>query len=160
MKVSNKKISYEKAWEQLRAISEPAMLIVALIHLGERLFEMGEKRVFGPIGMSVHEFEALFNVAHQQRVTPTLLAQYSLMPPAKITRVLDKLEQKQAITRSPLDGDRRSYSLSITEKGKRLLKQSVEQFQRAGETIKADLDPDGIALLSRMVIGFIEHLGG
>jgi DNA-binding MarR family transcriptional regulator len=160
MIISNNNISYENAWKQLRTISEPAMLIVALIHLGELLFTLGEKRVFKPVGIGVHEFQALFNITHQEKPTPTLLAQYSLMPPAKITRVLDKLEQKGAIIRNPIKGDRRSYSLSITEKGTELYKQAEEQFKQAGERIKKEMGPENITLFSRFIIGFIEHLGG
>lgn len=160
MKIPIDKLSYENAWKQLKTISEPAMLIVAIIHLGELLFEIGEKQVFGPLGMSVHEFEALFNIAHHEKLTPTLLAQHSLMPPARITRVLDKLEQKEAITRNPIKGDRRSYSLSITENGAELYKQAVEQFKRAGETIRKDLGSEKTTLLTQLVVSFIEHLGG
>jgi DNA-binding MarR family transcriptional regulator len=160
MKVSNENISYEKAWEQLRTISEPAMLIVAIIHLGKLLFEIGEKRVFGPLGLSVHEFEALFMIRSRERITPTHLAQYSLMPPARITRLLDRLEQREAIVRRPVEGDRRSYSLSITDSGLALFRQAVERFKGAGEGIKKDLGPDKLALLSQLIIGFIDHLGG
>lgn len=160
MKLTNENISYEKAWRKLREISEPAMLIVALIHLGKLLFEIGENRLFGPLGMSVYEFESLFIISNHKDLTPTLLARYSLMQPARITRVLDKLEQKDAIARNPIKGDRRSYSLSITEKGAELYRRAVEQFKRAGESLEKDLGSDKITLLGKLVTGFIDRLGG
>jgi DNA-binding MarR family transcriptional regulator len=160
MIVSNNNISYENAWKALKNISQPAMLIVALIHLGKLMFELGEKRVFGPLGMGGHEFEALFNIIHHEKPTPTLLAKHSLMPPAKITRVLDRLEQKQAIIRHPIKGDRRSYSLSITEKGRELFKEATERFKQASERLKSGLGSENIELLSRFIIGIIENLGG
>jgi DNA-binding MarR family transcriptional regulator len=160
MKVSNENISYENVWKVLKNISQPAMLIVSIIHLGKLLFEIGEKQVFGPFGIGVHEFEALFNIIHQKKPTPTMLANHSLLPPAKITRVLDRLEQKQAITRNPVKDDRRSYSLGVTVKGRNIFKQAIERFKYAGESIKKDMGSQNIALLSRMIIEFIEHLGG
>jgi MarR family transcriptional regulator for hemolysin len=160
MIVSNNNFSYEIVWEKLKTISEPAMLIVAIIHLGRLLFEIGEKQVFGPLGMSVHEFEALFTLAHGEKATPTRLAVYSLMPPAKITRVLDKLEKHEAITRHPDKNDRRSYSLSITEKGRELLAQASEGFKESCKKLERELGRENIKLMSRFVIGMIENIGG
>ena len=64
MIISNDNISYENAWAALKEISKPAMLIVALIHLGKLLFTLGEKKVFGLLGIGVHEFEVLFSIKH------------------------------------------------------------------------------------------------
>jgi DNA-binding MarR family transcriptional regulator len=158
--VINNNISYEKAWQALKKISQPAMLIVAIIHLGKRLFEIGEKQVFGPLGIGGHEFEALFNIIHHDKPTPTLLSQCSLMPPAKITRVLDKLEQREAIIRHPIKGDRRSYSLSITQKGRELFQQAIERFKQSGQKLSADVGSEKIGQLSGIIISIIENLGG
>ncbi|MBN1799829.1 MAG: MarR family transcriptional regulator [Spirochaetales bacterium] len=159
MIVSNNNISYENAWQALKSISQPAMLIVAIIHLGKLLFELGEKQVFGPLGIGGHEFEALFNIIHHEKPTPTLLSQYSLMPPAKITRVLDKLEQRGAILRNPIKGDRRSYSLAITEKGRELFKQAIERFKQSGQNLSDEVGSENIKQLSRIIISIIENLG-
>jgi DNA-binding MarR family transcriptional regulator len=157
---SNNNFSYEIAWQKLKTISEPAMLIVAVIHLGRLLFETGEKRVFGPLGMGVHEFEALFSIAHREKATPTILAASSLMPPAKITRVLDRLEKQEAITRHPDKGDRRSYSLAITEKGRELLARAIASFKQSCERLESELGAENLKIMSRFVVGMIENIGG
>jgi len=160
MIVSNNNISYENAWKELKEISQPAMLIVALIHLGKLLFELGEKDVFGPIGIGVNEFEALFSIKHIETPTPTILAQCSLMQPAKITRVLDKLEHIKTIARHPLKGDRRSCSLVLTQKGEELYTQAVAQFKEAGKVMGKNLGSVNVTIFSRLVIGTINGIGG
>jgi DNA-binding MarR family transcriptional regulator len=160
MIVSNNNFSYEIVWQQLRTISEPAMLIVAIIHLGRLLLEKGEKQVFGPLDLGVHEFEALFTIAHREKATPGILAAYALMPPAKITRVLDKLEKQGAITRHPDKNDRRSYSLGITEEGRELLARANRGFKESCKDLPDQLGPENLRLMSRFVIGMIENIGG
>ena len=160
MNVSNDNISYENAWKALKEISKPAMLIVALIHLGKLLFELGEKQVFGPMGIGVNEFEALFSINHFESPTPTILAQHSLMQPAKITRVLDRLENIKAIARYPIKGDRRSYSLALTQKGEKLYDRAVTQFKEAGRAMGKDLGSANVNIFSRLVIGTINEIGG
>jgi DNA-binding MarR family transcriptional regulator len=153
------KLSYEKAWASLKEISEPVMLITALIHLGKLLTEKGEKKVFEPLDISIYEFEALFIIRNKKAAKPTDITSYSLMHPAKITRVLDKLEKLKAVKRKLDKQDRRSFRLELTETGEKLLNEAVSSFVTAGNKLEQGMGKKNVQLFSRLVLNTIETIG-
>jgi DNA-binding MarR family transcriptional regulator len=158
MIISNDIISYDNIWKDLKTISATALLIVAIIHLGRLLFDKGEKEVFGPLGMGVNEFEALYNIKHQTSPTPTVIARCSIMPPAQITRVLDRLEKLGAIARHPQKCDRRSYTLSITDKGEALFSEAISHFRASTQKMALRLGASNVEMITRFVIGIIDNV--
>ncbi len=159
MIVSNDNISYENSWEKLKSISEPSMLIVAIIHLGKLFFQLGEKEVFSPLGIGVNEFEALFIIKHKKQPTPTIISKTILVQPTKITRVLDKLEKLKAIVRKPINGDRRSYYLSLTDTGENLIKKATELFKESSLSLSEKIGIENIRMMSQFIVGIIYDIG-
>lgn len=74
-----------------------------------------------------------------------------------LVAVIDRLEERDLITRTPSPTDRRSHALVLTEEGERYLAKLLPQVHKHERQIAADLSDDEratlIALLSRVRAG-------
>ncbi len=160
MTISNDNIDYDKVWKELSGISNQAVLIVALIHLGMLLREDGNKLIFRPLGIGVNEFEALFIISSHESARPTDIVKNSLMHPAKITRVLDRLEEIGATIRVPDTADRRSYILELTKTGRELLERAIESFRSISKISFKSLNNKEYKALQSAVLKILYNRGG
>lgn len=115
---------YNDIWGTLDKLSPAAGLVVTLIHLGKIFSESGDKEVFRQLNLSVDEFETLFIIKNHKDCRPIDITGNSVMQPAKITRVLDRLDEKGFIVRESAANDRRSYTLNMTKEGQQCLKKA------------------------------------
>ena len=76
-----------------------------------RLSGYGITRVAGAVLGAIH---------FDEKKTPSELAVFLSIDRAAVTRLLDKLEAQELIARNRTGGDRRSVSLLVTPKGKKL----------------------------------------
>jgi len=119
---------YDDIWGTLDQLSPAAGLVVTLIHLGKIFSESGDKEIFRNLNLSVDEFETLFIIKNHKDCRPIDITGNSVMQPAKITRVLDRLDEKGLIVRESAANDRRSYTLKMTEEGHHCLEQAESAF--------------------------------
>ena len=159
MTISNDNINYNNVWQELAGISNQAVLIVSLIHLGMLLRENGNKLIFGPLGIGVDEFEALFIISHYKGVRPTDIVKKGLMRPAKITRVLDRLEEMGATKRVHDTSDRRSFILEITKTGQQLLERAKDSFRNTSKRPFMALDDKEYQALLAAVLKILNYIG-
>jgi len=90
----------------------------------ERLVRFGITRLAWAVLGAIH---------YDEKSTPSELAKFLSIDPAAITRLLDKLETQNLMTRRRTAEDRRSVCLRLTPKGEAL---SVE-LARESETVNA-----------------------
>lgn len=154
---NNLRISYLKQVE--RHLNEDSMLIVALIYLGLELRESGSKYLFSEFGLDVETFEILLMTSLIGEIRPNELSKKIFMHPAKITRVLDKLENMQAINRTPDKNDRRSYTISLTGHGKELVEQGKKKFKESSESLPSWIGKENFEIYKQITLELIKAMG-
>lgn len=87
---------------------------VFLEHIGE------------PLQLSTVEFTVLSLVAHNSGVTPKQLSQALAVSAPNITTLLDRLEQRELLTRVRSETDRRAQEIHLTRKGSALARKATE----------------------------------
>lgn len=152
--------NYSAVWDSLDKISPAAGFVVTLIHLGKILSENGDKYTFADQGLSTEEFEALFIVScNKEECRPTEISKYSVMQPAKITRVLDKLEKKGLLVREAMKKDRRATSLRLSSRGETLLNEATKALATSTEPLQKQLGEKGIKEISSALRIILNHMG-
>lgn len=77
------------------------------------------------IDITVDQWVLLKIIEENDGLSQKELAQKSLRDAASITRTLDLLEKKNYLNRNPIAGNRRQYSISITESAKGFIKANM-----------------------------------
>ena len=149
---------YRAVWQSLDAVSPAVGFVVTCIHLGKVLSGFGEKSQFGAFGISADEFEALFIINETGGCRPTDVAHYSVMQPAKITRVIDKLEAKELVERANDPGDRRASNLTLSESGRSLLRAAERAFDENTRPLLNRVGAESISALSAALRGILGAL--
>ena len=153
-------IDYGSVWKSLDEISPAAGFVVTVIHLGKILSESGDNRSFAGLDLSSAEFEALYIVSrNKNECRPTEISKYSVMQPAKTTRVLDKLETKGFLVREPMKGDRRAYSLRLTPKGEGVLGKAAKALASSTEFLQKQLGSQTITEISSVLRAVLNQMG-
>lgn len=80
-------------------------------------------------------------------LTPTLLAERMQMPLSTVLFRVGRLEKRGHAERVPNPDDRRSFLVSLTPDGRRLLKQARPRFRSYAEAVEERLGQDRIATL-------------
>lgn len=65
-------------------------------------------------GLTVAQWSVLITVYRADAVTPLEIARFIDVDPGSLTRLLDRMEDKDLIRRLPVDGDRRSIRIALT----------------------------------------------
>lgn len=65
-------------------------------------------------GVTVAQWSVLITVYREDAVTPLEIARFIDVDPGSLTRLLDRMEDKDLIRRLPVDGDRRSIRIALT----------------------------------------------
>lgn len=73
-----------------------------------------------PYGITAAQFKVLIIMAQYGVDTPVELCRYLSLDSGSMTRMLDRLAQKQLLERRRCEGDRRQVRLVLTQEGKKL----------------------------------------
>ena len=85
-------------------------------------------------GVSIGEWAVLAAVFHGEATTPSGIAEFTNIDRAAITRLLDKLtDEKQFTSRDLSENDRRSFTVKLTRKGKKIAARLLQENQRINE---------------------------
>jgi DNA-binding MarR family transcriptional regulator len=76
--------------------------------------------------------------------TPTLLAERVKMPLSTVLFRVGRLEKRGHIERMPNPDDRRSYLVSLSAEGQKLLKQARPRFRAFAESVEARLGEERV----------------
>jgi len=77
--------------------------------------------------ITLEQWVVLSKLAEQEEINQKMLAEKTDKDPAALLRILDVLERKKLVERRRVNGDRRSFSLHITDSGWKL-KEKVAPF--------------------------------
>ena len=77
---------------------------------------------------------------------------------ANITRIVDKLEKRQLVIRKAVEGDRRAYLVSITDRGKQLFKSVIPIVVGVYKDVTSCISKEEEALTLLVLNKIISHL--
>jgi len=104
-----------------------------------------------PYGVTASQFKVLIIVAQFGADTPAELCRHLSLDSGAMTRMLDRLEQKELITRCRSDIDRRQVHLALTVEGRKLSDRLSEIGAGAMNELLGVLDEAEVATLERLL---------
>ncbi len=92
------------------------------------LLEQAQSNLFKPFSITLPQYNLLriLRGQHPKPATVSLLIERMLDKTSNASRIVDKLEAKELVTRKQCPNDRRTVDVLITDKGLALLKQMDE----------------------------------
>ena len=105
----------------------PGIIIGKLMNIGGMLQRQGNKMLL-PFNLNQQQFSIFFEIAKAGKVKQKEMVNRLLLEKAHVSKVVKKLQQMDLITVTENEEDKRSYWLSVTKKGEKLLKQCREIF--------------------------------
>ena len=100
---------------------------------------------------SVAEWIVLCLILEQPGVTPAELAESLTMTRGAVSKIIDKLEAKNWVTRSAKSGDGRVHLLFLTRRGSQIIPQLAEMLDQHEQKIFGSLEADERAVLRRLL---------
>jgi DNA-binding MarR family transcriptional regulator len=115
----------------------------AIIRLARELRTALDQR-FAPLGLTSQQAGLLIHVFTGQTAAKQL-AELLGTDSAGVTRLLDRLEAKGYLARSPDGSDRRAIQVALTVAGRALLPQQPGGFEDVAEDLLRGMQPDRVA---------------
>jgi MarR family multiple antibiotic resistance transcriptional regulator len=104
-----------------------------------------------PYGVTAPQFKVLVMIALFCAETPADLCRLLSVDSGSMTRMLDRLEQKNLIARTRSDADRRQVRLTLTEEGIALSDQLPQIGAKAMNEMVGVLEADELAMLEKIL---------
>lgn len=104
-----------------------------------------------PYGVTSSQFKVLIIVSQFGADTPAELCRHLSLDSGSMTRMLDRLEQKQLIKRTRSAADRRQVHLALTAEGTALTDRLPQIGADAMNELLSVLDPQEVASLERIL---------
>lgn len=114
-------------------------LVIALSRSYNALFGQVEKRL-KTYDLSLSEFGVLELLHHKGRQPVQQIAEKILVTSGTITYILDKLSQKNLVSREKCSEDGRKYYVDLTKEGKELITDLFPKHERHLEKMFKDID--------------------
>jgi MarR family multiple antibiotic resistance transcriptional regulator len=124
-----------------------AMLIGRTSSLKDRILD----QQLVPYCVTSSQFKVLIIVAQFKADTPAELCRHLSLDSGSMTRMLDRLEQKQLITRSRSAADRRQVQLALTAEGRAITDRLPQIGADAMNELLGVLDQEEVASLERIL---------
>lgn len=103
-------------------------VILYQIDSTSKIAKQYSQREFDRLGLdlTVEQWILIKIIDENDSITQKELAIKSFRDPSSITRTLDILEKKKIISRVPIPNDRRAYGISLSNKGKKFIKDNMD----------------------------------
>lgn len=98
-------------------------------------------RILKPTGLRIVTFSALGIVVENPDISQTQLAQALQIERSGVVVIVDELENADLISRNKVEGDRRSYALRATLKGRNLWSRTEKLVHEHEDGILSGLSP-------------------
>ncbi len=95
-----------------------------------------------PYGLTVEQLHLLKSMSTDMGVTQNQLCEIAGKKPANITRILDRLENKNRIVRRPNPEDRRSTLVFLTSEGEQMVEEVHSLFESYSGRLNEGIDPE------------------
>jgi len=104
------------------------IIIGKLLNIGGVLQRQGDRMLL-QFGLNQQQFSIFFEIAKVGKMKQKDVVNRLLLEKAHISKVVKKLKKMELITATSLEQDKRSYWLSITPKGEKVLNHCMEIFE-------------------------------
>jgi DNA-binding MarR family transcriptional regulator len=110
-------------------------------------------RLAGTYGLTAQQWLALTSIglAGDAGITPTEVGKSALVSPQNVTGLLDRLERAGYVQRKAVGGDRRSYRVQLSEKGKKVLRALNPLGTAWARKAAAELSSEKLATLQTLL---------
>lgn len=146
-------------WQQQRPDLNPApMAVMGRLVRSAALFDRELQKVFSDFGLNGGEFDVIATLRRSGEpyaLTPNQLLQTLMLTSGSMTNRIDRLEEKQLVSRSPDPQDRRGVLVCLTAKGLDIIDRALVQHLAKGEVLLAALDQserEQLALLLKKLL--------
>lgn len=106
------------------------MAWVSLVHCGTYLPARLSAHLQSELEISLAEQDLLKQLGKQGGLRMSEVAERIFLSRAGMTKMVDRLEVSGLVQRAPVDGDRRSIGLHLTQEGQRVLKRSQRALKK------------------------------
>ncbi|MBU2487235.1 MAG: MarR family transcriptional regulator [Alphaproteobacteria bacterium] len=113
-------------------------------------------RILKPTGLRIVTFSALGIVVENPDISQTQLAQALQIERSGVVVIVDELENADLISRNRVEGDRRSYALQATLKGRNLWSRTEKQVHDHEDRILSGLNVSERKTLKELLGRIIE----
>jgi DNA-binding MarR family transcriptional regulator len=110
------------------------------------------------LSLTLHEANILAQLADVRALTQVELARRVGISRARVGVHIDALVEKDAVKRVADPADRRVWKVSLTRRGRSLLKQTVDVNRTVRASVHAGLTDDDLAALDRLLVSLQENL--
>ncbi|NBA95918.1 MarR family winged helix-turn-helix transcriptional regulator [Pseudomonas sp. R5(2019)] len=104
-----------------------------------------------PFGITAAQFKVLIIMSQFSVDTPAELCRYLSLDSGAMTRMLDRLEQKDLIARRRCENDRRQVRLALTVEGGKVVDHLPVIGAEAMNELVGALEPEELAMLERLL---------
>ncbi|MGB0658967.1 MAG: MarR family winged helix-turn-helix transcriptional regulator [Mangrovicoccus sp.] len=115
--------------------------------------------VLDEYGLKITGFSALAIIIENPGLTQTTLAQALQIERSSVVVIVDTLEDKELITRNRVEGDRRTYALMPTLRGRRVFDRMAQTIQKREERLQAELTEEEREILAEGLSAIEKGLG-
>jgi len=110
--------------------------------------------VFGPFDLRPVQLTALSLILHNEPIRQATLGNALEMKRANVVTLLDELQGRGLISRTPAPGDRRSYELRLTDEGRKFAKDMLSLHAKLEADLAQSLGQTELKQLVRLLTKF------
>jgi len=144
--------------EKILARAATGEALVLLLSDAERRITRRLAQVLADQDCTVERWRALALLAHGDRHRMSELAEFTQLPPASLTRLIDGMVADNLVHRKADPRDRRGVLVHITRRGLALQRRLSERIAAENDAIFGELDELEVAGLAESLAGFITRL--
>jgi DNA-binding MarR family transcriptional regulator len=132
--------------------------LVLLLSDAERRIKRRLAQVLAHHDCSVERWRALAMLAGGDRHRMSDLVEFTQLPPASLTRLIDGMVADSLVHRKPDPRDRRRVLVHITRRGRALQRRLSERIVTESDAVLGDVDEHEVAGLLESLAGLIARL--
>lgn len=111
------------------------------------------------LGITVDQWVLLKIVEQNNGISQRELADLSMRDAASITRSLDLLEKMLLISRNPIEGNRRQYSILLEKKGQRFINENMQMVENHRAQLVSGFSKEEVKELKKLLSKMIQNMG-
>ena len=138
------------------------LLVIARVHRIAQALTPELVEVYARHGLGEGDFDVLATLRRQgtpYALTPSQLVERTMVTSGAVSKRVDRLSERGLVVRRPRQSDRRSVTVALTAKGRRVIDGAMEEHVANEARLLAGLDADDRARLGALLGRLATSLG-
>jgi DNA-binding MarR family transcriptional regulator len=132
--------------------------LLASIHVMSRLIDRAfQSRIAARFDLSLAEWRVILTLAERRSATAAEIGEIWAMEKMAVSRAVRRLDRMGRITRRQNSGDRRSYALSLTGKGRRVHDDILPTANARYREIFSEISRNDLQFLRATLNALVDH---